>query len=82
MKPCCRRVLPTLAALPLALACVQVLAADAPGAPLGADSLSPQLPGIVGVMLTLAGPGILRSPEVLASVDGVTSIDRIDEDSE
>ena len=32
MKPCCRRVLPTLAALPLALACVQVLAADAPGA--------------------------------------------------
>jgi hypothetical protein len=52
------------------------------GAPFGADSLSPQLPGIVGVMLTLAGPGILRSPEVLASVDGVTSIDRIDDDSE
>jgi hypothetical protein len=33
-------------------------------------------------MLTLAGPGILRSPEILASVDGVTSIDRIDDDSE
>lgn len=58
------------------------LAADAPGAPLGADSLSPQLPGIVGVMMTLSGPGILRSPEVLASVDGVSSIDRIDDDSE
>jgi putative Mg2+ transporter-C (MgtC) family protein len=49
------------------------LAADVPGEPLGAAGLS-------GVMLTLAGRGILNAPTVLAGIDGVTAIRQLDED--
>lgn len=52
------------------------LAADAPGEPLGAA------PGQSGVMLTLAGRGILTAPALLASIDGVTSIRQLDEDAD
>jgi putative Mg2+ transporter-C (MgtC) family protein len=50
------------------------LTADPPGEPLGTAS------GQTGVMLTLAGNGILTAPTVLASIDGVTAIRQLDED--
>ena len=50
------------------------LAADPRGEPLGAAA------GQAGVMLTLAGNGILNTPAVLAGIDGVTSIRQLDED--
>jgi putative Mg2+ transporter-C (MgtC) family protein len=58
------------------------LAADPPGEPLTGDSLSPAVHGQVGVMMTLSGARILAATTVLASVDGVTRIDRIHDDSE
>src|ERR1700754_3786213 len=50
------------------------LTADPQGEPLGAA------PGQSGVMLTLAGTGILSAPTVLGSIDGVTAIRQLDED--
>ena len=50
------------------------LTADPQGEPLGTAS------GQVGVMLTLAGSGILTAPTVLAGIDGVTAIRQLDED--
>lgn len=50
------------------------LTVDAPGDPFGDQ------PGRAGVLLTLAGNGILNAPTVLAGVDGVTSIRQIDEE--
>lgn len=50
------------------------LTADVPGEPLG------EAPGRSGVMLTLAGVGIVNAPTVLADIDGVTSIRQLDED--
>jgi putative Mg2+ transporter-C (MgtC) family protein len=50
------------------------LTVDVPGEPLGTP------PGQAGVMLTLAGSGILTAPTVLASIDGVTAIRQLDED--
>jgi putative Mg2+ transporter-C (MgtC) family protein len=50
------------------------LTVDAPGEPLGAAA------GSSGVMLTLAGNGILNAPAVLAGIDGVTAIRQLDED--
>jgi putative Mg2+ transporter-C (MgtC) family protein len=50
------------------------LTVDTPGETLGAT------PGSAGVMLTLAGNGILNAPTVLAAVDGVTAIRQMDED--
>src|SRR5688500_14977698 len=50
------------------------LTADPQGEPLGAAA------GQAGVMLTLAGNGILNAPTVLAGIDGVTSIRQLDED--
>jgi putative Mg2+ transporter-C (MgtC) family protein len=50
------------------------LTVDAPGEPLGTPR------GQAGVMLTLAGSGILTAPTVLASIDGVTAIRQLDED--
>jgi putative Mg2+ transporter-C (MgtC) family protein len=50
------------------------LTADPPSEPLGTAS------GQTGVMLTLAGSGILTAPTVLASIDGVTAIRQLDED--
>jgi putative Mg2+ transporter-C (MgtC) family protein len=38
--------------------------------------------GLVGVVMTLSGGGILRAPAVLAQVDGVTRLRRLDEDAE
>jgi putative Mg2+ transporter-C (MgtC) family protein len=50
------------------------LASDTPAEPLGA-------PGhYSGVMLTLAGRGILTAPAVVARIDGVTAIRQLDED--
>lgn len=50
------------------------LTVDVPGDPLGEE------PGRAGVVLTLAGNGILNAPTVLAGVDGVTSIRQVDEE--
>ena len=50
------------------------LTVDTPGETLGAA------PGTAGVMLTLAGNGILHAPTVLAGIDGMTSIRQLDED--
>jgi putative Mg2+ transporter-C (MgtC) family protein len=50
------------------------LTADPAGEPLGLE------PGQAGVMLTLAGTGILSAPTVLAGIDGVTAIRQLDED--
>ena len=50
------------------------LTSDPQGEPLGAA------PGQSGVMLTLAGSGILNAPTVLAGIDGVTAIRQLDED--
>lgn len=50
------------------------LTADPQGEPLGAA------PGQAGVMLTLAGIGIVNAPNVLAGIDGVTTIRQLDED--
>ena len=50
------------------------LTADPRGEPLGAA------PGHSGVMLTLAGNGILNAPNVLAGIDGVLAIRQLDED--
>jgi putative Mg2+ transporter-C (MgtC) family protein len=50
------------------------LTVDAPGEPLG------EAAGSSGVMLTLAGNGILNAPAVLAGIDGVTGIRQLDED--
>ena len=50
------------------------LTADPHGEPLGTA------PGQSGVMLTLAGNGILNAPTVLAGIDGVTAIRQLDED--
>jgi putative Mg2+ transporter-C (MgtC) family protein len=50
------------------------LAADPDGEPLGTA------PGQAGVVLTLAGNGILNAPTVLAGIDGVTAIRQLDED--
>jgi putative Mg2+ transporter-C (MgtC) family protein len=53
---------------------VTELTVDPPGTPLGEAS------GHSGVMLTLAGNGILHAPTVLAGVDGVTAIRQLDDD--
>jgi putative Mg2+ transporter-C (MgtC) family protein len=58
------------------------LAADPPGAPFTGDSLSPAIDGQVGVMMTLSGARILDAARVLASVEGVTRIEQIHDDSE
>jgi putative Mg2+ transporter-C (MgtC) family protein len=58
------------------------LSADLPGAPFSRDSLSPAVQGQVGVMMTLSGARILAATGVLASVDGVTHIDQLHDDSE
>ncbi len=51
------------------------LAADAAGATLvGA--------GQAGVMLTLSGRGILNAPAVLGTIDGVTAVHQLDDDSD
>src|ERR1700754_146999 len=50
------------------------LTADPQGEPLGTA------PGQSGVVLTLAGNGILNAPTVLAGIDGVTAIRQLDED--
>lgn len=50
------------------------LTVDASGESLG----TPQ--GQAGVMMTLAGNGILNAPTVLAGIDGVTAIRQLDED--
>ena len=50
------------------------LAADPPGEPLDAA------PGQSGVLVTLAGRGILSAPVVLAGIDGITSIRQLDDD--
>jgi putative Mg2+ transporter-C (MgtC) family protein len=52
------------------------LTVDAPAEPFRAA------PGTSGVMLTLAGSGILNAPAVLAGIDGVTAIRQLDEDPE
>ncbi len=39
-------------------------------------------PGDVGVAMTVAGTGVLRSTRVLATVDGVSSVRQVDEESE
>jgi putative Mg2+ transporter-C (MgtC) family protein len=38
--------------------------------------------GLVGVVMTLSGGGILKAPAVLAQVEGVTGLRRLDEDAE
>jgi putative Mg2+ transporter-C (MgtC) family protein len=48
------------------------LAADAPGEHAGA--------GQSGVLLTLAGRGIVNAPTVLAGIDGVTAIHQLDDE--
>lgn len=62
---------------------VTALAADPPG---GREELvepvSPPAPGQVGVVVTLAGRGVHHASNILAAVEGVTSISRMDEDSE
>ena len=50
------------------------LTADPQGEPLGTA------PGQAGVVLTLAGNGILNAPNVLAAIGGVTAIHQLDED--
>ena len=50
------------------------LAADPPGEPLGAP------PGHVGVQMTLTGAGILKAPNMLAGIDGVSGVRQLDED--
>lgn len=50
------------------------LTADPDGEPIAAP------PGQAGVMLTLAGIGIINAPGVLATIDGVTAIRQLDED--
>jgi putative Mg2+ transporter-C (MgtC) family protein len=52
------------------------LAADVPGEHFGAA------PGQSGVMLTLAGRGILNASTLLAGIDGVTAIRQLDEDAD
>ncbi|KAA0021796.1 MgtC/SapB family protein [Antrihabitans cavernicola] len=46
------------------------------------ENLSPAVPGHVGVMVTLAGTGIRDASVVLAAVDGVVTIDLMDDESE
>lgn len=58
------------------------LAADLPGAPRGVDSLSPAVPSEVGVVMTLSGAQVSAATGVLAAVDGVSRIDRLDDDTE
>jgi putative Mg2+ transporter-C (MgtC) family protein len=57
------------------------LAADPPGAP-RTDESRPAGPGEVGVAMTLSGAGVLRSTRVLATIDGVTAIDQLDDELE
>jgi putative Mg2+ transporter-C (MgtC) family protein len=39
-------------------------------------------PGDVAVAMTLSGPGILRAPRVLATVDGVSAVKQVDDEAE
>lgn len=57
------------------------MAADPPGGDV-VEALSPTEPGLVGVMMTLTGNGVRDASRLLAAVDGVTSIDVVDEESE
>jgi putative Mg2+ transporter-C (MgtC) family protein len=40
------------------------------------------MPGEVAIMMTLAGPGVVDATKVLATVDGVTRVDQMNDDSE
>jgi len=53
---------------------------DPPGGQLG--SRTPAMPGEVAIMMTLAGPGVVDATKVLATVDGVTRVDQMNDDSE
>ncbi|MGH3411869.1 MAG: MgtC/SapB family protein [Marmoricola sp.] len=55
--------------------------APAPGSEL-ADAADPSVPSQIAVSLTLVGPDVNRAPAVLAGLDGVMSIDRMDEERE
>lgn len=62
---------------------VVALAADPPGIHEDlVDPLSPPTPGRVAVNVTLSGPGVHQASNILGAVDGVTAVDRIDEESE
>lgn len=53
---------------------------DPPGGPPGMSA--PAMPGEVAIMMTLAGPGVVDAMKVLATVDGVTRVDQMNDDSE
>jgi putative Mg2+ transporter-C (MgtC) family protein len=59
------------------------MAADPPGSDriLG-QSLSPMDGDQVGVMFTLSGRGVHQATNVLAGMDGIRAIDRVDEEAE
>lgn len=62
---------------------VTTLAADSPDRDVGlGEGLDPPEPGYVGVMVTLSGRGMHQASNLLAAVDGVASISRIDEEAE
>lgn len=59
------------------------MSADPPGAdPILGQSLSPAEADQVGVMLTLSGRGVHQAANVLAAMEGVRGIDRVDEEAE
>jgi putative Mg2+ transporter-C (MgtC) family protein len=43
---------------------------------------APPAPGDVAVAVTVSGTGVLRATQLLATVDGVNSVQQLDDDTE